>query len=362
MKKVFSYLFIAILSSSLSLTVGYYVYTNYLNNENNNEEEISKIDKTVTITDNGISEGIEKIYNAVVVVQNFQSGKLAGIGSGFIYSGDGYIMTNHHVIDKATEVKIILMSGETLDATVVGSDEYADIAVLKFDSKYVTKVATFGSSEEMKVGDTVFTIGSPVSSDYAGTVTRGILSGKDRMVEVAVKSKSNDWVMNVMQTDAAINPGNSGGPLCNVNGDVIGINSMKLVQTEIEGVGFAIPIEEAMAYAETIVSGKKIIRPYLGIKMGDLSTSSYLLKREGITLDSSIKSGVVVYGTTENGPCAKAGVLKGDVIIKIGKYDVNNSARLKYYLSKYNPGETVAIVVIRGKEEKTINVTLEKSD
>ena len=363
MKKFFSYLFIAILASFIGALLTFFVVSKYFKSNYEKADELTnQTDKVVTVTDKGISDGIENIYDAVVVVENFQKGKLAGIGSGFIYSNEGYIMTNHHVINKSEEIKIILMSGETLDAEVVGSDEYADIAVIKFDKKYVSKVAKLGSSEDAKVGDTVFTIGSPMSSDYAGTVTRGILSGKDRMVEVSVKSTANDWVMNVMQTDAAINPGNSGGPLCNVNGDVIGINSMKIVQNEIEGVGFAIPIEEALIYADTIVSGNKVIRPYLGIRMGDLATSSYLLKKEGITLDSSIKTGVVVYGTTEGGPSAKAGILKGDVIIKIGDYEVNNSARLKYYLSKYKPGETINVKVIRGKEEKLIAVTLEKSD
>lgn len=327
---------------------------------------IFEFDKQNTIvvsgSDNEMITGIDNIYNAVVVVQNFQNNKVAGIGSGFIYRSEGYIMTNHHVIYGANEVKVILMSGETLDATVVGSDEYADIAVLKIDPKYIKKIATIGSSEASRVGDTVFTIGSPMSSDYSGTVTRGILSGKNRMVEVAVKSTANDWVMNVMQTDAAINPGNSGGPLCNLKGEVIGINSMKIVQDEIEGIGFAIPIEEAMEYANTIIKGEKVIRPYLGISMANLSTPTYTLRKEGITINSNIKSGVVVYRVAVGGPSEKAGIKKGDVIIKIGQYDVSSSARLKYYLSKYKPGDTVSVVLIRGNEQKTFNVVLEESD
>ena len=190
--------------------------------------------KNVNVTENGISSGIENVYDSVVVVENYQKLKLAGIGSGFIYDSKGYILTNHHVIDGASEIKVKLMDGETLVATVIGSDEYADIAVIKIDSSYVKRVAKIGNSSKMKVGDTVFTIGSPLSVDYAGTVTRGILSGKDRMVAVSVgNSSTNDWIMNVMQTDAAINPGNSGGPLCNVSGEVIGVNSMKIVKSEI---------------------------------------------------------------------------------------------------------------------------------
>ena len=205
----------------------------------------------------------------------------------------------------------------------------------------------------------MFTIGSPISIDYAGTVTRGILSGKDRMVAVSVgNSSSSDWIMNVMQTDAAINPGNSGGPLCNVNGEVIGVNSMKIVKSEIEGIGFAIPIEDAAEYAKLIISGEKIQRAYLGISMIDLTVSNQYLRQQGITIDQSITTGVVVVSTEDNGPSAKAGLEKGDVIVKIGEYDVTSVAELRYYLYKYKPSDTIEIKAIRGKTNKTFKVTL----
>ena len=319
----------------------------------------TKIEKTVTVTDNGISDGIANIYDSVVIVENYQKGKLMGIGSGFVYDEKGYIMTNHHVVEKASELKVILMSGESIDAKIIGSDEYADIAVIQIDSKKVPAVAKIGSSEQAKVGDTVFTIGSPMSHIYAGTVTRGILSGKNRMVEVSVKSTTtNDWIMKVMQTDAAINPGNSGGPLCNVNGEVIGINSMKIVEDEVEGIGFAIPIEDALYYTERMVKGESIKRAILGVEIMDISGSYYQLLREGITLDESITKGAVVYNIITGGPAQKAGIEKGDVIVKISNYDITSVAELKYYLYKHQPGETVDVKVIRGKSEKTIKVTL----
>ncbi len=315
--------------------------------------------KNVNVTENGISSGIENVYDAVVVVENYQNGKLVGIGSGFIYDIKGYIMTNHHVIDEATELKVKLTSGENVVASVVGSDEYADIAVIKIDQSHVKRVAKMGDNSKMKVGDTVFTIGSPISIDYAGTVTRGILSGKDRMVAVSVgNSSSSDWIMNVMQTDAAINPGNSGGPLCNVNGEVIGVNSMKIVKSEIEGIGFAIPIEDAVEYAKLIISGEKIQRAYLGISMIDLTVSNQYLRQQGITIDESITTGVVVVSTEDNGPSAKVGLEKGDVIVKIGEYDVTSVAELRYYLYKYKPNDTIEIKAIRGKTNKTFKVTL----
>ena len=360
MKKFLTYFFSVFIGSLLGAATMYYIVT-YVKTDPETGEKL-RIEKDVTVTDAGISAGIEAVYNAVVVVQNYQNNKLAGIGSGFIYDKEGYIMTNHHVVEKATELKVVLMNGETLNATLIGSDEYADIAVIQIDKTHVTDIAKIGSSEKANVGDTVFTIGSPMSANYSGTVTRGILSGKNRMVEVSVSSKTNDWIMNVMQTDAAINPGNSGGPLCNVSGEVIGINSMKIVQSEIEGIGFAIPIEDALEYANKIVNKVEIKRAYLGISMGDISTSTFNLMRAGISIDSSITSGVVVFEVANDGPCDKAGIKKGDVIVKIGKTDINNVAELRYYLYKNNPNDKVEITVMRGTSVKKFNVTLGESD
>ncbi len=358
MKKVITYLITVIISIFIGSALMYLLIYYYPNTV---IKTVNKVEKSVVVDENGLSDGIANIYDSVVVVENYQRNALAGIGSGFIYDASGYIMTNHHVVEGASEVKVILMSGETIDATIIGSDEYADIAVIKIDPKYITKVAKLGSSVDTKVGDTVFTIGSPVSSDYKGTVTRGILSGKDRMVEVSVSSNSHDWIMNVMQTDAAINPGNSGGPLCNINGDVIGINSMKLVESQIEGIGFAIPIEYALEYAKTIVSGERIKRAYLGISMGDITSRYYLLRR-GINLDSDITSGVIVYDVETGGPAYNAKLEKGDVIVKIGNYNVKNIAELRYYLFKYKPEDTIKISVRRGSETLTFDITLGTSD
>jgi serine protease Do len=353
LKRILSYIITVIISIFLGATCMYLVIHYYPSDT----DKVSKVENKVTVTDTGISAGIQNIYSAVVVVENYQKSKLVGIGSGFVYDQDGYIMTNHHVVDGADLIKIITMNGETLNAEVIGSDEYADIAVLKIDKSHVDKVAIIGKSESSNLGDTVFTIGSPMSSEYAGTVTRGILSGKNRMIEVAVgSSSSNDWIMNVMQTDAAINPGNSGGPLCNVSGEVIGINSMKIVQSSIEGIGFAIPIEDAIIYANKIVSGETVKRAYLGIQMADLSTPAYYL--QGITIDSSITSGVIVVEAIAKGPSAQAGIEKGDVITKIGTYSVKNVAELRYYLYKYEPDQTVDLEIIRGKTNKKISVKL----
>lgn len=321
-------------------------------------DKIVTEEKKVTITDTGISEGISKIYDAAVVVEGYSANSLISTGSGFIYkkSNDvAYVMTNHHVIDGASKITLTFSDGSNIEASLKGSDEYADIAVLEIDAKYVTQVAIIGSNDDIKVGDTIFTVGSPMGKEYAGTVTRGILSGKDRMVSVSVKGSTEDWIMNVMQTDAAINPGNSGGPLCNVNGEVIGVNSLKIVQSSVEGLGFAIPIEDALIFADKITSGEKISRAYIGIEMVNLSSS---LSRYGLTVDSSITSGVVVSNVLSESPASKAEIQKNDVIVEIGEYEINTVAELRYYLYKYKPGDEIKVKVYRDKDYKTLKVVL----
>ena len=328
-----------------------------ISNINNNT---NLVDRKFTVSEIGLSTGINNVYDSVVVVQNYKNDKSNGIGSGFIYNNNGYIMTNSHVVEGANNIKVMLMSGDVIDATIIGDDEYADIAVIKIDKKYVTKVATLGSSESINVGDTVFTIGSPISSEYYGTVTRGILSGKNRLVNVTVES-NNDWIMNVMQTDAAINPGNSGGPLCNANGDVIGINSMKLVQSQVEGMGFAIPIEDAISYANMIVNGEEIKRSYLGLRMVNVS-STYNFVNEDIKIDSKVTSGVAIIEILKDGPCNNTGLKKGDVITKIGDYNIKTVAELRYHLYKYKPNDKINIVVNRNGKVMSYKVTLGTSN
>lgn len=338
----------------------YMIIRTYPLNISNINNNTNVVDRKFTVSEIGLSTGINNVYDSVVVVQNYKNDKSNGIGSGFVYNNDGYIMTNSHVIEGASNIKVMLMSGDAVDATIIGDDEYADIAVIKIDKKYVTKVATLGSSESINVGDTVFTIGSPISSEYYGTVTRGILSGKNRLVNVTVES-SNDWIMNVMQTDAAINPGNSGGPLCNANGDVIGINSMKLVQSQVEGMGFAIPIEDAISYANMIVNGEKIKRSYLGLRMVNVS-STYNFANEDIKIDSKVISGVAIIEILKDGPCNNTGLKKGDVITKIGDYNIKTVAELRYHLYKYKPNDKINIVVNRNGKVMSYKVTLGTSN
>lgn len=317
----------------------------------------TKTIKDVTITENGISEAVDKIYDAVVIVENYKNNKLIGSGTGFVYKVGGdkaYILTNNHVISSGEEVTVIFTTKESKKAKIVGQDTYADIAVLEIDSFDDITIAITGSSDNAKIGDTVFAVGAPLDSVYSWTVTRGILSGKDRLVEVSSTNNStSDWVMSVIQTDTAINSGNSGGPLANSNGEVIGITSMKLVSSGVEGMGFAIPIETALEYAAKFEKGEEITRPYLGVSMYNLSeVNKKYYDYEKIT------EGVYVASVEENSPADKAGIKEGDIITKINDTEVNSVAYLKYSLYKYNSNEKISITVYRDGNSKNIDVTL----
>ncbi len=313
---------------------------------------------------NSISTAVSKIYDAVVVVEAYQKEKLASTGTGFVYkknNGKAYIMTNNHVVANSDKVKVLFTSGEEVETTLVGTDVYSDIAVLTVKDTDKIVSSTLGNSSKSKVGDTVFTVGSPEGSDYAGTVTKGILSGKDRLVAVALSNtQTSDYYMNVLQTDAAINPGNSGGPICNINGEVIGITNMKLVDNSVEGMGFAIPIEDAIEYAKTIEETGKVARPYIGISMLDI-TNGYYLWQAGILLPDNVKEGVAVYKVEANSPASSAGLQKGDIITKIDNNKTSSIAKFRYELYKHKPNEEITITYIRNNKEEQVKVKLQEN-
>lgn len=328
-------------------------------------ESVTKLEKDVTVTDTGIADAVEKIYDAVVVVSTYQKEKYIASGTGFVYNKDGnkyYLLTNHHVIEGGDKVTVTFTDGDVKETEIIGYDQYADIAVLALESDKELVVAELGDSTKVRVGDTSFAVGAPLDSVYSWTVTRGILSGKDRMVEVSLtNSNSNDYVMKVIQTDAAINSGNSGGPLCNSNGEVIGITSLKLVSDGVEGMGFAIPIEAALAKAEQIIAGELTDQPYLGISMVDLTKAYYIPQYNRLIQDSGLTSGVIVSTVEKNSAAEKAGIKSGDIIIAIEGEKVTNIAYLRYYLYQHKIGDKVKITVQREKAEQTFEVTLQSN-
>lgn len=326
---------------------------------NNDSSDNTLVKKNVNITSNdSISESIDKVYDSVVVVNNYRESRLTGYGSGFVYKKDnkyGYIMTNNHVVEDADEVIVTLSNGEDVPATVLGTDSYMDVAVLRIDEDKVLQVAEIGDSTESKLGDTVFTVGTPVSTEYAGTVTKGIISGENR--EITVTNNGSEYMMEAIQIDASINPGNSGGPLVNINGEVIGVNSVKLVESSVEGMGFAIPIEVAMSQVEKLENGEEIVRPVIGVSLYDLD-SLPLIGNSDLKIDSSIKSGVVVNSVESGSDAEEAGLERNDIIIKVDGTSVKGSAHLKYLLYKHEIGDSVRLTIIRNGNEKELTLKL----
>ena len=322
---------------------------------------ITKTEKEVTVVDNGIADSVEKVYDSVVIVETFSRGRAYATGTGFIYKKSGnkyFILTNYHVIDKGDEIRVVFSSGEEVNVKVVGGDEYADIAVLSYETEKELKVASMGSSDDSRVGDTVFAIGAPLdSSVYSWSVTRGILSGKDREVSVSVgNSQTSDWIMQVLQTDAAINSGNSGGPLCNSNGEVIVITNMKLITSGVEGMGFAIPIEDAVDYADRLINGENVSRPYLGISMYDVSNTYYAYAYKNSS--TNLTDGVGISEVLKDSPADKGGLIAGDTIIALDGNATKDVATLRYKLYKHNVGDKIEITYVRSNKTYKTKITL----
>ena len=301
--------------------------------------------REVTVTDKGIAEAVEKVYDSVVVVEIYNKEQIYSTGTGFVLKvvdDKAYILTNHHVIEQSTSVKVVFTNNKTEEVEVVGSDEYSDIAVLAVAKDKIISVAELGSSEDLKVGDTSFAVGAPLdSSAYAWTVTRGIISGKNRTVA------TSNQIMEVLQTDTAINSGNSGGPLCNSNGQVIGITNMKLAASSVEGMGFAIPIETAVTNAETLMKGQEITRPYIGVSIAEARKSYY-----------STELYVMITAIEEDSPAEDAGLKAGDVILKLEDQEVPSIKYFQHELYKHKIGDKVKITIERDGHEKTLVVKL----
>lgn len=362
MKRVVTYIITSVLSLAFGCAIMYgliYFFPNTI------VKTITKEQKVVNVVDDGISEGINNVYKSVIVVESYKNNSLVSSGSGFAFKSDKeytYLITNHHVISSGSKFVITLSDGSEFEASLVGSDAYSDIAVLKVLNTDKLAVATIGDTSKMLVGDTVFAVGAPMGKEYANTVTRGILSGKDRMVETAIgDSSSYNWIMNVMQTDAAINPGNSGGPLCNASGEIIGVTSMKIVESSVEGIGFAIPVEDAVNYANALIKNGKITRGYIGVEMYNAS-EAFQLSRNGITLDENITAGAVIVSVSDDSPAKEANLKRGDVVVKINEHNISNISEFRYYLYKYSVGETITLSVYRDGKIQNIKVKIASSN
>lgn len=344
---------------------------------------------------NDTTKAVEKVREAVVSVINYQSNSssndlymqmfggnldnntnngsdsdlsIASEGSGVIYKKDGnsaYVVTNNHVVDGASQIEIMLSDGTKVVGELVGTDTYSDIAVVKIASDKVTTVAEFANSDKITVGETAIAIGSPLGTDYANSVTQGIVSSLSRTVTMT-NDDGETISTNAIQTDAAINPGNSGGALINIEGQVIGINSSKISSTSdsgsgnsVEGMGFAIPANDVVKIINQLEANGKVIRPALGITMANLSDlSTTTISR--LNIPTSVTSGIVV-ASVQSGMPAEGVLKKYDVITAIDDKDVSSITDLQSVLYGHSTGDSIKVTFYRGTDKKTETIKLTKT-
>lgn len=320
-----------------------------------------------------IVQAVDKVSDAVVGVSNIKAdtgwtnSTNGGTGSGVIYkkqNGYAYIVTNQHVIADADSVEIVLQDGTKLSAEVLGSDELTDLAVLRIEDREGTKVAELGSSDNLRAGEPVIAIGNPLGTEFSGSVTQGIISGLERTIPIDLNNDgAQDWATEVIQTDAAINPGNSGGALVNINGQVIGINSMKISQQEVEGIGFAIPISYAKPIIEDLEVSGAVIRPFIGIASVSLTEVSLNQRQQSLQLSSEITDGIVVVNVSENSPALEAGLKEMDVIVALDGNEITSLVDLRKYLYETKViGDTIEISFYRAGELQTTTLTLSTNE
>ena len=334
--------------------------------------------KTAYKNTTSTSEAVDKVKNAVVSVITYSDSSNQGLfekednsdsqisseGSGVIYKKEGkyaYLVTNTHVINGAKKVDILLADGNKVPGEVVGSDVYSDIAVVRISADKATAVAEFGDSNQLTVGETAIAIGSPLGTDYANSVTQGIISSQGRNVKLKADNGQNISTR-ALQTDAAINPGNSGGPLINIQGQVIGITSSKISnngQTSVEGIGFAIPANDVVNIIKQLEEKGKVVRPALGIQMMDLSNLS-TSDLSQLKLPEKISGGVLVRSTLENMPASDK-LQRYDVITKIDDTDIESTADLQSALYSHQINDTIKVTFYRDGKQQTTSIKLIKS-
>ena len=380
--KKWGQLLLVILISFFSGVLGSFTTLQISQKQNTNPTNTTTVSKTAVKNENSTTQAVDKVKNAVVSVITYSANsqnslfgsaetdtdtnteQVSSEGSGVIYKKEGnfaYLVTNTHVINGAKKVDIRLADGTKVPGEIVGSDTYSDIAVVKIAADKVTTVAEFGDSDQLTVGETAIAIGSPLGSEYANTVTQGIVSSLNR--NVSLKSEDGQAISTkAIQTDTAINPGNSGGPLINIQGQVIGITSSKIATnggTSVEGLGFAIPSNDAINIIKQLEKNGKVTRPALGIQMVNLSNlSSTDLQR--LNVPSSVTAGVVVRSVQTSMP-ANGHLQKYDVITKVDDKAISSTTELQSALYSHSIGDSMTITYYRNGKEETTTIKLDKS-
>ena len=304
-------------------------------------------DERVALTDQQIAS---KVGPAVVGISNnttfFSQSVEQGSGSGIIINADGYVVTNNHVVEGATELKVVFSTGEEYPAKLIGTDSRTDLALLKIEGDGEFPFAVLGDSSDLATGESVIAIGNPLGTEFAGTVTKGVVSALNRTIEV-----ENGITLNLIQTDAAINPGNSGGALVNCYGEVIGINSAKISASEVEGLGFAIPINEAKTVIEDLMEyGYVQGRPLVGIAGRQIT--------EEMSKMYGFPEGVYVVEVSPFSGAERAGIKAGDVIIKVDGKDIHSVEEINEIRDEHKVGDQLEFVVNRNGETMTLTVEL----
>lgn len=315
-----------------------------------------------------IADMVETSSKAIVGIENLQqqqsnpfsqesSDVESGSGSGIIFKKDdqyAYIVTNNHVIEGANTLEISLYNGEKTEAKLIGADALTDLAVVRIDAKYATDVINFGDSSTLRPGDQVWAIGNPLGLELSRTVTQGIVSAVER--SITVNTSAGDWEFNVIQTDAAINPGNSGGALINSSGEVIGINSLKIADSGVEGLGFAIPSNDLIPIVNEIIEKGKVERPYLGVGLASLEEVPRMYLQD---LPNEVSEGVMVTNIDSNSAAAEAGLKVQDVIVSIDGKKITNSTDLRKYLyTEVKIGDKVELEIYRDGKSQKVELTL----
>ena len=380
--KKWGQLLLVILISFFSGVLGTFTTLQLSQKQDSGTTTTTTVSKTAVKNENSTTQAVDKVKDAVVSVITYSSNSQNSLlgsdetdtdtnaeqvyseGSGVIYKKEGdtaYLVTNTHVINGAKKVDIRLADGTKVPGEIVGSDTYSDIAVVKIAADKVTTVAEFGDSSQLTVGETAIAIGSPLGSEYANTVTQGIVSSLNR--NVSLKSEDGQAIStNAIQTDTAINPGNSGGPLINIQGQVIGITSSKIASnggTSVEGLGFAIPANDVINIIKQLEKDGKVTRPALGIHMVNLSNLS-TTDLQKLKLPGNVTSGVAVRSVQKNMP-ANGHLQQYDVITKIDDKAISSTTELQSALYSHSIGDSMTVTYYRDGKEETTTIKLDKS-
>lgn len=336
----------------------------------NNQVATKNVSLDVT-TD--VTKAVDKASKGVVGITNLQSANFwsngqteeAGVGSGVIYKKAGdviYIVTNHHVVEGASELEVTLADSTKVPGKVRGSDVWTDLAVVEMSAKGIDDdlLSEFGDSDALKIGEPVMAIGNPLGLQFSGSVTQGIVSGVNRTVPVDInKDGIPDWHAEVIQTDAAINPGNSGGALINIAGQVIGINSMKIAQSAVEGIGFSIPINYVIPIIDDLEKYGEVKRPAMGVSLRNVSEIAAYHQQQTLKLPNNVSEGIMIEQVVPNSSAEKAGLQELDVITELDGEKVTDVLELRKYLYNHKKvGDSMKVKYYRGGKVKETTLTL----